>query len=222
MLYSALHTQFQRKRIKGRRRLRWIDNIDEDIESIGLTPRGSMNLTKDRGQWLASGMMLLMMMRMMIMMLLMIMVTMIKMMTTTTTTMMMMMMVMMMVMMTMMMTTTTMMMMTMMMMMFRWFMYMYIDTWSYFERYLRVQPFNLQINARLPWKPINVKKYEQVRESSYKTTSIFYMAASLHTYTLCVSIYTHWRILVKILGGQTKILGGHKVVKSDKCMGVSQ
>ncbi len=28
--------------------------------------------------------------------------------------------------------------------------------------------------------------------------------------------------LSKILGGQTKILGGQKVVKSDKCMGVSQ
>jgi len=28
--------------------------------------------------------------------------------------------------------------------------------------------------------------------------------------------------LSKILGGQTKILGGQKVVKSDKCMGVFQ
>ena len=28
--------------------------------------------------------------------------------------------------------------------------------------------------------------------------------------------------LSKILGGQTKILGGEKVVNSDKCMGVSQ
>ena len=28
--------------------------------------------------------------------------------------------------------------------------------------------------------------------------------------------------LSKILGGKTKILGGQKVVKSDKCMGVSQ
>jgi len=28
--------------------------------------------------------------------------------------------------------------------------------------------------------------------------------------------------LSKILGGQTKIYGGQKVVKSDKCMGVSQ
>ena len=28
--------------------------------------------------------------------------------------------------------------------------------------------------------------------------------------------------LAKVLGGQTKILGGGKVVKSDKCMGVSE
>src|SRR6218665_4086932 len=34
----------------------------------------------------------------------------------------------------------------------------------------------------------------------------------------------HWRIqpLSKILGGQNKILGGQKVVKRDKCMGVYQ
>jgi len=31
----------------------------------------------------------------------------------------------------------------------------------------------------------------------------------------------HWGRLVKKLGGKTKILGGQKVVKSEKCMGIS-
>jgi len=34
--------------------------------------------------------------------------------------------------------------------------------------------------------------------------------------------HIHWHRLVKILGGPTKILGGQKVGKRDKCMGVSQ
>jgi len=39
------------RRNKGRPRLLWIDNINEDIESIGLQLRGAMGFTKDRGQW---------------------------------------------------------------------------------------------------------------------------------------------------------------------------
>jgi len=36
------------------------------------------------------------------------------------------------------------------------------------------------------------------------------------------TIYMQLDTLSKIFGGQTKILGGQKVVKSDKCMEVSQ
>jgi len=39
-----------RKRKKGGTRLRWIDNINEDITSLGLMLRGAMDLTIDRGQ----------------------------------------------------------------------------------------------------------------------------------------------------------------------------
>ena len=52
------------------------------------------------------------------------------------------------------------------------------------------------------------------------------------SHPVCVTLQTvhcvhywcqgHWRRLVKKLGGQPKILGGQKVVKSDKCMGDSQ
>ena len=52
--HKALHARFKGKRNEGRPRLRWIDNVKEskeDIESIGLTLLGAMNLTKDRGQW---------------------------------------------------------------------------------------------------------------------------------------------------------------------------
>ena len=38
------------QRNKGRPRLQWIDNINEDIESTGLMLRGAMDLTKDRIQ----------------------------------------------------------------------------------------------------------------------------------------------------------------------------
>src|SRR6218665_1807840 len=34
-----------------RPRLRWIDDVNEDIDSIGLTLWGAMNLTKNRRQW---------------------------------------------------------------------------------------------------------------------------------------------------------------------------
>src|SRR6218665_1459035 len=34
---NALHARVERKRNKGRPRLRWIDNVKEDIESIGMT-----------------------------------------------------------------------------------------------------------------------------------------------------------------------------------------
>ena len=64
--HNALHAQFEERRNKGRPRLRWIDNVKEDNESIGLTLRGAMDLTKaeDNGchsfvpitaKWLASG-----------------------------------------------------------------------------------------------------------------------------------------------------------------------
>jgi len=36
--------------------------------------------------------------------------------------------------------------------------------------------------------------------------------------TPCTQMYMHWRRLVKLLVGQTKTLGGQKVIKSDKCM----
>ena len=49
--HSALHTRFEGKRHRGRPRQRWIDNINEDITSLGLTLRGAMDLTRDRGQW---------------------------------------------------------------------------------------------------------------------------------------------------------------------------
>jgi len=48
--HNALHANFKGKN-KGRPRLRWIDNINEDITTIGLTLREAMDLTKDRGQW---------------------------------------------------------------------------------------------------------------------------------------------------------------------------
>jgi len=49
---DALHARFEGKRNKDRPRMRWIiDNINENIESVGLTLRGAMELTKDRGQW---------------------------------------------------------------------------------------------------------------------------------------------------------------------------
>ena len=48
--HNAVHARFEGKRNKGRPRLRCIDSISEDIESIGLTFRGTMDLTKDRGQ----------------------------------------------------------------------------------------------------------------------------------------------------------------------------
>jgi len=35
--HNALHATFEGKRNKGRPRLRWIDNVKEDIESIELT-----------------------------------------------------------------------------------------------------------------------------------------------------------------------------------------
>jgi hypothetical protein len=35
--HNALHAKFEGKRNKGRLRLRWIDNIFEDITSLGLT-----------------------------------------------------------------------------------------------------------------------------------------------------------------------------------------
>jgi len=44
--HNALHARFEGKRNKGRPRLRWIDSIDEDIESIGLTIEGSNGLDK--------------------------------------------------------------------------------------------------------------------------------------------------------------------------------
>jgi len=46
--HNALHARFQNKRNKSRPRLRWIDNINEDLESIGLTLRIAMDLIKDR------------------------------------------------------------------------------------------------------------------------------------------------------------------------------
>ena len=49
--HNALHARFEGKRNKGRPRLRWIDNINEDITSLGLTLRGALDLTSDRGQW---------------------------------------------------------------------------------------------------------------------------------------------------------------------------
>jgi len=47
--HNALHARFEINRNKGRPRIHWIDNINEDIESIGLTLRGAMDLTKDSG-----------------------------------------------------------------------------------------------------------------------------------------------------------------------------
>src|SRR6218665_1863772 len=49
--HNSLHARFKGKRNKGRPRLRWIENVKEDIESFGLTLRGAMGFTKDRGQW---------------------------------------------------------------------------------------------------------------------------------------------------------------------------
>jgi hypothetical protein len=49
--HNALHARFEGKRNKGRPRLRWIDNITQDIASLGLTLRGALDLTTDRGQW---------------------------------------------------------------------------------------------------------------------------------------------------------------------------
>ena len=49
--HNALHAGFEGKRNKGRPRLRWIDNVNEDFESVGLTLRGAMDLTKNWGQW---------------------------------------------------------------------------------------------------------------------------------------------------------------------------
>jgi len=45
--HSALHARFKVKRNKGRPRLRRIDNMNEDIESVGPTLRWTMY----RGQW---------------------------------------------------------------------------------------------------------------------------------------------------------------------------
>ena len=64
--HNALHARFEGKRNKGRPRLRWIDNINEDITPLGLTLRATMDLkvTEDNGghlfvpiaaKWLASG-----------------------------------------------------------------------------------------------------------------------------------------------------------------------
>ena len=39
---------------------------------------------------------------------------------------------------------------------------------------------------------------------------------------VCRPTRAHWRRLVKILGGQTKILWSQKMVKSNKCMCASQ
>ena len=49
--HNALHARFEGKRNKGRPRLRWIDNITQDIASLGQTLRGALDLTTDRGQW---------------------------------------------------------------------------------------------------------------------------------------------------------------------------
>src|SRR5688572_8591 len=46
--HSALHARFEGKRHKSRPRQRWIDNINEDLTSLGLTLRGAMDLTRDR------------------------------------------------------------------------------------------------------------------------------------------------------------------------------
>src|SRR6218665_2990132 len=49
--HNAVHARFEGKRNKCRPGLRWIDSINEDMESIGLTLRGAIDLTKNRGQW---------------------------------------------------------------------------------------------------------------------------------------------------------------------------
>jgi len=49
--HNTLHARFKGKRNNGRPRLCWIDNIHWDIILLRLTPRETMNLTKDRGQW---------------------------------------------------------------------------------------------------------------------------------------------------------------------------
>jgi len=47
--HNALHARFEGKRKKADGpRLHWIDNINEDIEFMGLTLRRAMDLTKDR------------------------------------------------------------------------------------------------------------------------------------------------------------------------------
>jgi len=47
---TALHARFEGMINKGRTRLPWIDNINDDMTSLGLTLRGAMDLTNDRGQ----------------------------------------------------------------------------------------------------------------------------------------------------------------------------
>lgn len=49
--HNGLHERFEGKRNQSRPRPRWIDNVNEDMESSGLTWRGAMDLTKDQGQW---------------------------------------------------------------------------------------------------------------------------------------------------------------------------
>jgi len=49
--HNALHARFEVNRNEGRPRSRWIDNIKEDIASLGLILRGAMHLNKERGWW---------------------------------------------------------------------------------------------------------------------------------------------------------------------------
>ena len=59
--YNTLYTRFYGKRNKGRPRLGWMNNIEENMASLGLTLTGPMNLTN----YLFFTMIMMMMMMMM-------------------------------------------------------------------------------------------------------------------------------------------------------------
>jgi len=44
ILHNTLRSRFKGYRNKGRRRLCWVDNVNEDIASLGLTLRRAMDL----------------------------------------------------------------------------------------------------------------------------------------------------------------------------------
>jgi hypothetical protein len=47
----ALHSRMEEKRSRGRPRTRWIDNVKDDISTMGLSMRQALDLTKCRDEW---------------------------------------------------------------------------------------------------------------------------------------------------------------------------